>query len=129
MNAGVRQEIHTDLADQVNLGVNLKMSHVFLKVKIKSLAEESRIIRREERRSSNGLRTELAEHRRYVVRRESRHSLLAYGYLRGRPRSAIERRSHKAGDADFGSVERMVNKYGPARHNMAFDDWWSARGA
>lgn len=72
-----------------------------LRVKIKSLAEEARIIRREEQRCRDSLLRTPAEfpdqraalcgsyaslraHRITDVRRESRYSLLAYALLRGR---------------------------------------------
>lgn len=96
------------------------MSVVFLKVKVKSLAAEARIIRREERRNPE-LRGDLAAHRREVVRKEARHSLLAYGYLRGRSYRAMERTTHA--EPSWAEVERMIRRYGPPAHNTSFEDW------
>ena len=59
-----------------------------LKVKIKSLAEEARIIRREERKldwkTDQAKRFKLWVHRTFDIRREARATLIAYAYLRGR---------------------------------------------
>lgn len=111
------------------------MSVVFLKVKVKSLAAEAKIIRHEERRCKNIqrfgdekertvawlLRGSLAGHRRGVVRKEARHSLLALGYLRGNLYRAMERTCHE--NPNWEEVERMVKKYGPPAHNTSFENW------
>jgi hypothetical protein len=92
------------------------MSIRFLKVKIKSLAAESRIIRQEELRSKGSLRNSLRLHRVNDVRHETRATLIAYNFLRGiaYPRtepnalplnSFYEKRL-------WGRVEVMVKKYG-----------------
>ncbi len=96
---------------------------IFLKVKVKSLAAESRIIRREERRrkGDDPIRARLRAHRLDVVRREARSSLLAYGYLRGRPLDRLE--PSRRTEPDWGAVRRMVEKYGPAKHNVSFEAW------
>lgn len=61
---------------------------IALKVKLKSLAEEARIIRREEQKAkSRGdyrLFFELQDHRRRVLRDEARHAHLAYTLVRYR---------------------------------------------
>lgn len=90
------------------------MADVFLKVKIKSLAQEARIIRHEERkakiRKQGELRESLRFHRMQVVRAESRATNLAYGLLRGRRYSELE---HKRWTKpDWKNVIRMVAKYG-----------------
>lgn len=57
------------------------MKKAELKVKIKSLAEEARIIRREEHRAKDDdVRERLYAHRVCIVRVESRASLLLYAY-------------------------------------------------
>lgn len=61
-----------------------------LKVKIKNLAEEARIIRKEEAQTSGMERWGLQHHRKTVVRRAARHNLLAYAFLCGRPYSCVE---------------------------------------
>jgi hypothetical protein len=67
----------------------------YLRVKIKSLAEEARIIRHEEHRASayhRGLLcAKLRDHRVKEVRPEARAALLAYAFLRGRPYTTVER--------------------------------------
>lgn len=98
------------------------MSIVFLKVKVKSLAAEARIIHREESLARSADRKEaLRHHRIRVVRPEARHSLLAYAYLRGRSYRTVESVSRTV--PDFGIVERMVKKFGPPAHNTSFEDW------
>lgn len=111
-----------------------------LKVKIKSLAEEARIIRLEElrakgRRKSSERRkdmgkgyvqanpdyavihgrdlpllTELHQHRVCDVRQEQRASLLAYAFLRGKTLAACEPKSARS--PDWGRVLKLVEKFG-----------------
>ena len=73
------------------------MSLTYLKVKIKSLAEESKIIRKEEFRAKSNpeLRRSLYEHRISPVGSESRATFIAYGFLRGRKYSEVERPVNK----------------------------------
>ena len=82
----------------------------FLKVTIKSLSAEARIIRLEETRSRGELRAALSGHRRGEVRREVRSAFVAYGYLRGRPYQVVEPRVKSP--PDWTRVERLVAKYG-----------------
>ncbi len=81
----------------------------FLKIKIKSLAAESRVIRDRERKASGLLRQELHNHRVHVVRKATRSTLLAYGFLRRRTYSQIEKTCKTT--PNFHEVERMVLKY------------------
>lgn len=64
------------------------------RVKIKSLAEESKIIRREAHRyrgeDNEFVRGELHSHRVIIVRLESRATQWAYAFMRGVPYSVIE---------------------------------------
>lgn len=82
-----------------------------LRVKIKSLAEEARIIRREEQRNWGTLRDELYLHRVGVVRRESRAAHLAYGFIRGRTYAQME--SKCVTPPDWDKVRKLCKKYGP----------------
>lgn len=68
------------------------MSIVYLKVKIKSLEAEAKIIRKEERkhRKDDAIRNGLTNHRKTVVRIEQRATLLAYAFLRGKSYKEIE---------------------------------------
>lgn len=84
---------------------------MFLKVKLKSLAAEARIIRDMERKHPD-FWYQLREHRKGVVRDSARHTQLAYGFLRGREYRQIEPKCHKS--PDFDQVEKMVKKYGMA---------------
>lgn len=61
-----------------------------LRVNVKSLAAESRIIRREERRADRVYRQLLASHRREWVRYQARYAQLALAFLRGRPYRQVE---------------------------------------
>lgn len=85
---------------------------VYLKVKIKSLAEEARIIRKEEGRAKKRLsiRHGLREHRIGIVRNEARHTNLAYGFLRGKTRQEIENGAKT--EPNWAKVRAMVQKYG-----------------
>lgn len=86
-----------------------------LKVKVKSLAAEARIIRREEQRTHGPLRAELHWHRIFVVRRASREAGLAYGYVRGKTLEQMEPNAGKPGwvKPDEDAIGKMVKKYGP----------------
>lgn len=113
-----------------------------LKVKIKSLAEEARIIRLEEGRAKgrrkcgasdhaglvkrddcrafvgrdDDMRERLHRHRVRDVRPEQRASLLAYAFLRGRPLAAVEPRRGAEWEwqaaARWKRVGQLVEKFG-----------------
>lgn len=95
----------------VYLGKFDKISRAKFRVKIRSLAEEARIIRHEEKRMgvgdvNNSLRGMLREHRIGIVRNEQRATLLAYAYLRGKKRSDLEGPTSKA--AKTSDVMRII---------------------
>lgn len=103
---------------------------VYLKVKIKSLAAESAIIRKDEQRHRGDLRTSLYLHRILEVRREARSAGLAYGFLRGRDYRRLEAKSYTA--PDWSRVEGLIKKYGEgdARERMQkFSEWRAAAEA
>ena len=91
---------------------------VYLKVKIKSLAEEAKIIRREERKPHKDMdscgysaeRIGLWCHRTGIVRQEARHTLLAYGFIRGRKYWEMEASCEFPPNWD--RVKKLVEKYG-----------------
>jgi hypothetical protein len=83
-----------------------------LKVKLKALAAESQIIRRQERRTHGLLRDELAVHRRGVVRSEARHTHIAYGLIRGKQYEKIERPGAD-NPPTWDRVRKMISRYGP----------------
>lgn len=82
-----------------------------LKVKVLSLGAESKIIRREELRHTKRPITQssLRGHRALVVRPEARHSLLAYGFLRGRPYKSIEYKCKV--EPDWDKVYRIARRF------------------
>lgn len=82
----------------------------FLKVKIKSLAAEAKIIRQEEFRSNLKTRDALYWHRIFVVRKEARATNIAYGILRGKSYNQIEQKAHS--EPDWKRVKEMLKKYG-----------------
>lgn len=84
-----------------------------LKIKVKSLAEEARIIRKEERRTQGLLREELNSHRRMDVRFAARTSYMAYGMIRGRGIEQTERPGSPRSETYWKAVRTMIQKYGP----------------
>lgn len=107
-----------------------------LKIKIKSLAAEAKIIRAEEQkwRTPSGphpMFWSLREHRKGTngsggaVRSESRHSLLAYGFLRGRTYAQMEAWTWDKGP-DFGRVEAIALRFGGLKSQdikQKFERW------
>ena len=102
----------------------------FLKIKLKALAAEARIIRREELRLNcsprigeafasvnTEVRNAMHDHRVVVVRRVARATHLAYGFLRGRSYLQLEPSTTLASLSFdsvklWGEVLRMVRQYG-----------------
>lgn len=93
-----------------------------LKVKIKSLAAEAKIIRAEERKGGVMVNS-LHFHRVCDVRREARHSQLAYAFIRGVPYKVVEPNSKNAPNWSY--VAKLVEKFGivyhPARLFVSYD--------
>lgn len=93
-----------------------------LKVKLKSLAEEARIIRKEELSIKNGnfsyksnmKRESLYLHRTTHIRPIARATYLAYGLLRGLDYHQIERTTKTI--PNWGKVRAMVEKYSEASY-------------
>lgn len=84
---------------------------IYLKVKIKSLAEESRIIRQQERvwKRHDDIRNGLREHRTTDVRRESRYSLLAYAFIRGK--AYLTHEHPNSTKPDIARVSKLAAKF------------------
>lgn len=109
--------------------------HVYLKVKISSLAAESRIIRSLELKRRAYLRRTtgvagdtafwgLRKHRTWDVRREARSSCLAYGFLRGRPYRALEEKCYSK--PDWKRVQYLIERYGEGDKRslvQKFSEW------
>lgn len=95
----------------------IKDRRSLLRIKIKSLAAEARIIRREELRTKGPLREEMYQHRTQDVRLEARATQLAYGLLRGRTEQQLEPRRRPMTDAEVQvlsvKVAAMLKRYGP----------------
>lgn len=83
-----------------------------LRVKVKSLAEEARIIRREEARTRWALREELRLHRIGTVRSEARLSHLAYGLIRGLSYADMEQEGELPTEQGAQRILAMIQKYG-----------------
>jgi hypothetical protein len=84
----------------------------FLKVKLKSLAAESRIIRTEEKRAyTRELHDELHLHRVKDVRGEARATHVAYAFLRGQPASGCEKFPQSLPPQVLQRVLTMIAKY------------------
>lgn len=83
-----------------------------LKIKIKSLAEEARIIRHEEQKLHGMEKWQLQHHRKTRVRDAARRSLIAYQYLRGKDWRINASTNQWTHSCDYKEVARMVKKYG-----------------
>jgi len=105
-----------------------------LKIKIKSLAEESKMIRKAEKRAKYASKhpnermslgdqkharkiwLSMAGHRRGTVREESRATLLAYGFLRGNTLMSMESSTSPISTYEANLLNKkiveMVEKYG-----------------
>jgi hypothetical protein len=86
-----------------------------LRVKVKSLAAEARIIRIEERKTHGQLRNELHAHRVVKVRRAARSAHLSYGFIRGRTLGQMERTARTA--PDWKDIKRLCREYGSRGYN------------
>ena len=102
----------------------------YLRVKVKSLAAEARIIRTEERRAKAHKQRDLLQglqhHRRVIVRQAARSSLLAYGFLRGHEYTTMEKSCKTS--PDWGAIEKMIYRYGVGdKRDIAqrFSEWKS----
>jgi hypothetical protein len=116
----------------------------YLKIKIKSLADEARIIKQEERKwkamkrkdgSTHPMFFSLRNHRcgpsgEGGIRWEIRHSLLAYGFMRGRLLSSMENvEKHRWGKwraeryPDFEEVWTIAERFGTKKTLEEFCQW------
>jgi len=115
------------------------MQKTELKVKIKSLAEEARIIRKEENKTLKLHKMKYPEggycpqydslrnHRRIDVQGEARAALLAYGYLRGVPYKAMESKTKEDNRPNWKRVRTIAKKFGKSSYNEeTFTAWAEA---
>jgi hypothetical protein len=82
-----------------------------LKIKLKSLAAEARIIRLQEQRSWGVLRESMHLHRVFQVRAAARQTHIAYGLIRGYSLARIEPKASRPYNVD--AVQKMIKTYGP----------------
>jgi len=88
--------------------INRKLA---LKVKAKHLAQESRIIRTEEKRNNGDTREWLYLHRIYGVRPECRATHIAYAFSKGTALAKIERYPQDIPVSVWARVTAMVKLY------------------
>ena len=94
----------------------------FLKVKVRSLAEEARIIHSMESKTHNKyLRGALFSHRKCTVAKEERDSLIAYACLRFIPYSAVE--GFSSTPPDWDNVKRIIEKFGDWQKEEHYNQW------
>jgi hypothetical protein len=106
-----------------------KIVRAKFRVKIKSLMEESRIIRKEEKRCVGVKRDEdrgcLRWHRVGIVRDEQRATLLALAFLRGVPYRVIEKEGSRP--VDKKAVLRILESLAWKRQQSEALDCWLAK--
>ena len=96
-----------------------------LRVNIKSLAAEARIIRQESRRAGYPYSGILTEHRRGKLREEARYSHLALGYVRGRSYASMEgskRLERCKPSADQKVLMTKLSGFLPYMHGLKSED-------
>lgn len=94
----------------------LKERTVHLRIKIKSLVAESRIIRAEARKTSKQRKYNLNQHRTSVVRVHTRLNLLAYGILRNIPYEVMEKKCREK--PNFMKIQKIAISFG-AKEDVA----------
>ena len=98
-----------------------------LKIKFKSLSEEARIIKSEERKFKRVFKNEdqlearrekarngflsIRGHRLRTVRREARATHLARAFIKGMPYTSVEQSFAKSNEPDVYRIAEMVKKY------------------
>ena len=99
--------------------INRKLA---LRIKVKHLAEEAKIIRKEEHRTNGDTRNWLHIHRVHNVRHECRATQLAYAFAKGTPLEALERYPTEIPKSVWKRVKTMVKLYAD-RSNEEFVNW------
>lgn len=100
-----------------------------LKIKVKHLAEEARIIRKEERKAFGMEKWTLQHHRKTTVRDAARQTQIAYAIVRGKERcktlhpNSKDSRWYRSG-AERKEITRMVNKYSDFDNPKETVDEW-----
>lgn len=99
--------------------INKKLA---LKIKTKHLAEEARIIRKEEKRNRGDTRTWLYLHRIHNVRPESRATSIAYAFAKGTALGKVEKYPEKIPTSVWARVATMIKLYSN-RSNNEYMNW------
>jgi hypothetical protein len=99
--------------------INKKLA---LKVKVKHLAEESRIIRKEEQKNYGDTREWLYIHRIIGVRPECRATHIAYAFAKGTELKRVERYPEEIPATVWARVTKMVSLYSD-KSKEDFKDW------
>ncbi len=89
---------------------------IHLRIKVRSLADEAKSIRREARKTIGMVKWRLNHHRTTVVRDHARHNLLAYGILRGVPYGAMEVECHEK--PNFPRVAKLAGWFGATAEDI-----------
>lgn len=95
----------------------MKERTIHLKIKVQTLVDEAKTIRREANKTRGMVKWRLNEHRTGIVRSHARLNLLAYGILIGTPYSAMEKNGRHEVDLEavgeiakrFGATEKMID--------------------
>lgn len=98
---------------------------IALKIKVKHLAEEARIIRKEEQKSAGDLRNWLYLHRINNVRSECRATHLAYAFAKGKTLKQVEKYPQDIPVSVWARVTKMVKSYSD-RSAKEYKDWISS---
>ena len=96
-----------------------------LKIKVKHLAEEARIIRKEEKRSYGDTRDWLYLHRINSVRPECRASHIAYAFAKGKTLKQVEKYPQEIPITVWARVTKMVKLYSD-RSTKEYKNWISS---
>ncbi len=95
-----------------------------LRIKIRSLADEARVIRSEERKAKTNRQTALVNslclHRTKVVRPEARCALLCYAFLRGMPYERVEQMPKTR--PDWRRIRKMIERFSDASSELELLD-------
>ncbi len=93
-----------------------------LRVKVKHLAEEARIIRKEEHRTYGDTRDWLYLHRINNVRPECRATHIAYAFAKGTPLESLEKYPSEIPVSVWARVTKMIELYSN-RSREEYNDW------
>lgn len=96
-----------------------------LRVKVKHLAEEAKIIRKEEKRTNGDTREWLYLHRIHSVRPECRATHIAYAFAKGTALKKVEKYPSEIPSSVWARVAKMVNLYSN-RSTNEYKEWISS---